>query len=149
MCGRVIQYKDPSTYGRALDATGSPNSPPRYNGAPGQDLLVVRSNPETGLPEIGVLRWGLIPNWAKDRKIAWKLINARSETIERMPAFRKAYASRRCLIPVDGFYKWRKIGKAKQPYMIAMKDREPFTLARLWENWKDPESGEWSARSRL
>src|SRR4051794_1754397 len=138
MCGRGVQYPGSSTYARALGAAGRPNVPPHYNGAPGQDLLVVRSHPDTGQPEVGVLRWGLIPSWAKDRKIAWRLITARCETRLRMPAFRKAYASRRCLIPVDGLYEWRKIGKAKQPYMIAMKDREPFTLAGLWENWKTP-----------
>jgi putative SOS response-associated peptidase YedK len=92
---------------------------------------------------LDLIRWGLLPSWAKDRKMAWKLINARAETVATATAFRKAFAERRCLVPVDGFFEWEKVGKEKQPYMIAMLDREPFTLAGLWENWKDPESGEW------
>jgi putative SOS response-associated peptidase YedK len=90
-----------------------------------------------------LIRWGLLPSWAKDRKMAWKMINARAETIAKMPAFKKAFQKRRCLIPVDGFFEWKKVGKQKRPYMIAMADRQPFTLAGLWENWKDPDTGEW------
>ena len=90
-----------------------------------------------------MIRWGLLPPWAKDRKMAWKMINARAETVSTAPAFRKAFAERRCLVPVDGFFEWEKVGKEKRPHMIAMLDRQPFTLAGLWENWKDPETGEW------
>ncbi len=76
--------------------------------------------------------------------MAWKMINARAETVATASAFKAAYGKRRrCLVPVDGFYEWRKIGSAKQPYAIGMADGEPFTLARLWENWKDPDSGKW------
>jgi putative SOS response-associated peptidase YedK len=71
------------------------------------------------------------------------MINARAESVATAAAFKKAFAKRRCLVPVDGFYEWRKVGKEKLPYMIAMAGVEPFTLAGLWENWKDPESGEW------
>jgi putative SOS response-associated peptidase YedK len=90
-----------------------------------------------------VLRWGLIPSWAKDRKVAWKFINARAETVATTGAFKTAFAKRRCLVPVDGFYEWRTVGKIKQPYAIGMADGQPFTLAGLWENWKDPDTGEW------
>jgi putative SOS response-associated peptidase YedK len=148
MCGRVIQYRDLDSYARAVGLRKAspdlPNAPPHYNGAPSQELLVVRREPHSGERRLSLIRWGLIPHWAKDSKIAWKLINARSDTIARTPAFRDAYRERRCLIPVDGFYEWKKIGKVKQPYFIGMKSGEPFTLAGLWENWKDPATGEWT-----
>src|SRR3954463_11476985 len=146
MCGRVAQTKNPTEYGSMLkvDFTkGMPNSPPHYNGAPGQDYLVARSHPETQAVTLDLIRWGLLPSWAKDRKIAWKLINARAETVATQSAFKKAFAKRRCLLPVDGFYEWQTVGKEKRPYLIGMADGSPFTLAGLWENWKDPESGEW------
>jgi putative SOS response-associated peptidase YedK len=85
----------------------------------------------------------LIPNWAKDPKIAYRTINARSETVDKAPSFRQAFKKRRCLIPADGFYEWRKTAKPKLPFAVTMKDGRPFTFAGLWENWKDPESGEW------
>jgi putative SOS response-associated peptidase YedK len=146
MCGRVIQARDPTLYTHVVGGEperGLPNTPPHYNGAPGQDYLIGRRHPETGARTLDVLRWGLIPSWAKDRKIAWKTINARSETVATTAAFKKAFAKRRCLVPVDGFYEWRTVGKVKQPYAIGMTDGQPFTLAGLWENWKDPDTGEW------
>jgi putative SOS response-associated peptidase YedK len=146
MCGRVVQKGDPSTYGSMLkvDFTrGIPNAPPRYNGAPGQDYLVARSHPETQAVTLDLIRWGLLPSWAKDRKMAWKLINARAETVATQSAFKKAFAKRRCLLPVDGIFEWQTVGKEKRPYLIGMVDGSPFTLAGLWENWKDPASGEW------
>lgn len=146
MCGRVAQTKNPVEYGSMLkiDFTrGIPNAPPHYNGSPGQDYLIARSHPETQDTTLDLIRWGLLPSWAKDRKIAWKLINAQAETVDKKPSFKKAFEKRRCLVPVDGFFEWKKIGKRKQPYMIAMADRAPFTLAGLWENWKDPSTGEW------
>jgi putative SOS response-associated peptidase YedK len=75
--------------------------------------------------------------------MAWKMINARAETVTTAPAFKKAFEKRRCLLPVDGFFEWKKVGKEKRTYMIAMANGEAFTLAGLWENWKDPDSGEW------
>jgi putative SOS response-associated peptidase YedK len=146
MCGRVVQAKDPTLYTHVLGGEPEralPNTPPHYNGAPGQDYLIGRLNPKTGERSIDVLRWGLIPSWAKDRKIAWRMINARAETVQTAPAFKKAYSKRRALLPVDGFYEWKKVGKEKRPYLIGMADGAPFTLATLWENWKDPDSGEW------
>ena len=106
---------------------------------------MIRRNPETGEWRLDLLRWGLIPHWAKDRTIAWRCINARSETVARMPAFREAYHNRRCIVPIDNFFEWRPIKgqKTKQPYAIAMKDGSPFGLAGVWENWKDPEVGQW------
>ena len=87
--------------------------------------------------------WRLLPDWAKDQKIAYRTINARAETVDKAPSFREAFAKRRCLIPADGFYEWRKTAKPKLPFAIAMKDGRPFTFAGLWENWKDPLTGEW------
>ena len=92
---------------------------------------------------LDALQWGLIPYWAKGPKIAYRTINARAETVDKAPSFRWAFAKRRCLIPADGFYEWRKTTKPKLPFAIGMKDGRPFTFAGLWENWKDPESGEW------
>jgi putative SOS response-associated peptidase YedK len=146
MCGRVVQHRELSGYARELGINLSgqvPNAPPHYNGAPSQDLLVLRRDPKTGEGRLGLLRWGLIPHWAKDKKIAWRLINARCETVGKTAAFKDAYRQRRCLIPVDGFYEWKKIGKVKQPFLIAMKSGDPFTLAGLWENWKEPATREW------
>jgi putative SOS response-associated peptidase YedK len=146
MCGRVVQAKDPTLYTHVLGGEPEgplPNTPPHYNGAPGQDYLVGRLNPKTGERSVDVLRWGLIPSWAKDRKIAWRMINARAETVQTAPAFKGAFSKRRALLPVDGFYEWKKVGKEKHPYLIGMADGAAFTLACLWENWKDPDSGEW------
>jgi putative SOS response-associated peptidase YedK len=86
------------------------------------------------------LRWGLIPYWCEDPKGGRKPINAKCETVDRLPMFRDAYCRRRCIIPVDGFFEWKAIKgqKAKQPYAIAMKDGKPFGLGGLWENWKEP-----------
>jgi hypothetical protein len=91
------------------------------------------------------LRWGLIPYWCQDPKGGRKPINAKCETVRNLPTFRDAYRRRRCIVPVDGFFEWKAIKgqKAKQPYAIAMKDGSPFGLGGLWENWKEPASGEW------
>ncbi len=149
MCGRVIQSSGPVRYGivEGMDLRDSRthNYPPRWNGAPSQDLLVIRHNHETGQVSLDPLRWGLIPYWCKDPKGGRKPINAKCETVATLPSFRDAYRRRRCIVPVDGFFEWKAIKgqKAKQPYAIAMKDGSPFGLGGLWENWKDPTSGEW------
>jgi putative SOS response-associated peptidase YedK len=118
---------------------------PRYNAAPSQNLLVIANDHETGEPSLELMRWGLIPYWIKDAKGGRKPINAKAETVANLPMFRTAYAKRRCIIPVDGFFEWHAIkeAKAKQPYAIAMKDGSPFGLAGIWDNWKDPETEEW------
>jgi len=144
MCGRYAITTAPEAIMRWFKITGTPpNFPPHYNAAPGQDLPVIRLSPETGERELGALRWGLIPYWSKDRKIAWKTINARGETVKTAPAFRSAYKSRRCLVPADAFYEWKANGKTKQPYAIATRHGHPFAFAGLWENWKDPTTQEW------
>jgi putative SOS response-associated peptidase YedK len=116
---------------------------PRYNIAPTQDAPVLRQRREPkGERTLQMLRWGLIPSWAKDTKIAAKLINARAESIAEKPSFRSAFRRRRCLVPADGFYEWRAEGTRKQPYLIARRDREPFAFAGLWERWtpKEPDA---------
>ena len=121
------------------------NYPLRWNAAPNQDLLVIRRNHETGVVSLDPLRWGLIPHWCQDPAGGHKPINAKCETVHRLPMFKDAYRRRRCILPVDGFYEWRAIKgqRAKKPYAIAMKDDKPFGIGGLWENWKDPVSGEW------
>lgn len=88
------------------------------------------------------MRWGLIPSWSKDALGAARMINARSETAATLPAFRDAMNYRRCLVPADGFYEWKRLGNAKQPYCFEVNDRALFAFAGLWEGWKDP-SGAW------
>ena len=118
------------------------NMQPRYNIAPTQDVAVVRLDAQ-GQREFVMLRWGLIPYWAKDMKIAFSTINAMAETLTTKPAFREAFAQRRCLVLADGFYEWIATGaKQKQPYLIRMLDQQPFAFAGLWERWKDRERGE-------
>ena len=116
---------------------GTPlNLRPRYNVAPSQDVAVVRANDHGRT--LAMLRWGLIPAWAKDSAIGHRLINARSETAAEKPSFRAAYRNRRCLIPADGFYEWRREGKTRQPWLFAMRDGAPFAFAGLWERWTVP-----------
>ena len=95
---------------------------------------------EGGRREIALLRWGLIPSWAKDEKFGARCINARAETVAEAPSFRAAFKARRCLIPADGFYEWQKVDEAKQPHRITMGNGGPFSFAGLWERWtKGPE----------
>ena len=149
MCGRVIQSSGPLRYaivdGMNVRDSRVHNYPPRWNAAPSQELLVIRRNHKTGEVSLDPLRWGLIPYWCKDPAGGRKPINAKCETVRDLPTFRDAYRKRRCIVPVDGFFEWKAIKgqKAKQPYAIAMKDGAPFGLAGIWENWKEPASGEW------
>jgi putative SOS response-associated peptidase YedK len=113
---------------------------PRYNIAPTQPIPIIRQNPKTPVRELSLLRWGLIPSWAKDSSGAAKMINARSETAGTKPAFRDALKLRRCLIPADGFYEWQKTGKEKQPYCFEIADGELFAFAGIWDHWRDPNS---------
>jgi putative SOS response-associated peptidase YedK len=149
MCGRVIQSSEPLRLAivDGLDVSDGwmQNVGPRYNAAPSQELLVIRQNPKTGERTLDLLKWGLIPNWCQDPKGGRKPINAKAEGVSMRPTFRDAYAYRRCIVPVDGFFEWRAIkgARAKQPYAIAMKNGSPFGLAGLWENWKNPSTEEW------
>jgi putative SOS response-associated peptidase YedK len=147
MCGRVVQASDPLRYA-FVDGLSVPDSwakPHSYNVAPSQLLYVIRENHETGERRLDLLRWGLIPHGCTDSDCGRKPINARAESVTRLPSFRAAYAKRRCIVPVDCFFEWRKVkgARAKEPYAVAMKDRTPFAIAGVWENWRQPQSGEW------
>ena len=145
MCGRVRLSSDVSEIRIAFRIPPErpiPNFPPSRNAAPTDSLPVVRFDAKAGQRSLDVLRWGLIPYWAKDLNVGFANINAKAEEIENRPAFRKALERRRCLVPVDNFYEWKKTATGKQPYAIALADRSIMALAGLWENWQSP-AGEW------
>ena len=121
------------------------NYPPRWNGAPSQELLVIRRNHKTGEVSLDPLRWGLIPVLVHGPEGRPQADQRQVRDRADLPTFRDAYRPRRCILPVDGFFEWKAIKgqKAKQPYAIAMKDGAPFGIAGIWENWKDPTTGEW------
>lgn len=138
MCGRYTLTVDASVLATLFDIGPLMEIEPRYNIAPSQLVPIVRANAQ-GEREWAVVRWGLIPSWAKDAKIGNRLINARAETAAKKPSFRSAYKHRRCLLPADGFYEWVKIGTGKQPNYIRFADGRPFSFAGLWESWTPPE----------
>jgi putative SOS response-associated peptidase YedK len=145
MCGRYRRTTREEELARiySIPVPKQPDLPVSYNIAPSQNVLAIRFNPETRERTLDQLRWGLIPHWAKDQKIAYRTINARAESVDKAPAYRQAFIKHRCLIPADGFYEWRKTAKPKLPFAIAMKGDRPFTFAGLWENWKDFETEKW------
>ncbi len=119
-----------------------PNLPPRYNVAPTQQVPIVRRARDDGDRKLAQARWGVVPFWAKDEKIGYKLINARAEGIDAKPSFREAFkCGRRCPIPGDGFYEWAKETKPKQPWHVTLKDDGPFAFAGLWERWEKAPEG--------
>ncbi len=109
---------------------------PSYNCAPSQALPVI-SNDNPGV--MSLYKWGLIPFWAKDPKIGYKLINAKAETINEKPSFRNSFRRKRCMVLCNGFYEWRKNGKEKTPYRIYLKQEKLFAMAGIWDEWKDAE----------
>lgn len=139
MCGRISQGFTWEELAERLDLIGAPvNLEARFNVAPGQYVQTVRL--EEGDRQLVQLLWGLIPSWAKEQKIAWKLINARAETAHSKPSFRGAYKARRCLVPVDGFYEWTDGKSGRQPWRIVHRDGAVLALAGLWESWRIPEN---------
>ena len=144
MCGRFTQRLSWAELHELMGLIGpSRNLRPRYNVAPGQDVAIVRAaepGPRSGGGHrLSMLRWGLIPAWARDPAIGSRLINARSETVAEKPAFRAAYRRRRCLVPADGFYEWQRRGGTRQPWLFGLRDNAPFAFAGLWERWAAPE----------
>lgn len=133
MCGRYTLKTPSRRIAEAFDLPEIPDREPRFNIAPTQLVLIVRN--EEGERVARMVRWGLIPFWAKDPSIGNKLINARSETVAEKPAFRQAFQKRRCLVIADGFYEWEKVGKVKQPWYYQVGDGGPFAFAGLWERW--------------
>jgi putative SOS response-associated peptidase YedK len=142
MCGRYASTL-PAEFVARLFATTNPipNVAPSWNVAPSQEAMVVRRHPDTGERNLGLLKWGLLPNWTKDPAKATRPINARSETIATSGMFRGAFAARRCLVPANAFYEWKAESGGKQPYAIARHDGEPLVFAGLWEGFRWP-SGE-------
>lgn len=141
MCGRFAFYSPSEATAALFGVSGAPDVKPRYNIAPTQDIAAIRVNTD-GMREFTMLRWGLIPFWAKDPSIGNRMINARAETVAEKPSFRAAYKSRRCLILADGFYEWHKEGDVKIPHFISLASGDPFAFAGLWEDWHARDSGE-------
>ena len=134
MCGRYTLSTPAGDLAQKFGVVGgTPSLQPRYNVAPTQEVAAVLAG--GGGRRLELLRWGLIPSWAKDPEIGNRMINARAETVAEKPSFRKAFRQRRCLIPADGFYEWQKTNNGKQPFYIRMKDGSPFAFAGLWESW--------------
>lgn len=139
MCGRFTRKESLQHLAEQLGLKALPPLPPRYNIAPSQLVVCVRTNPESQERECVELKWGLVPSWANDPSIGNKMINARAETVAEKPSFRKAFKQQRCLVLADGFYEWKREGKAKQPYYIRFKDHRVFAFAGLWERWEKQE----------
>ena len=141
MCGRFAFYSPSEAAAALFGVSTDIGVEPRYNIAPTQYLAAIR-NAESDGRELVMLRWGLVPFWAKDPAIGNRMINARAETVAEKPSYRNAYKHRRCIVLADGFYEWRRQGEAKTPYFISLASGQPFALAGLWENWQDKENGE-------
>ena len=136
MCGRYTLIADLGDLAQRFEFDGSDFSyDPGYNIAPTESVVTVR-NVESR--EAALMRWGLVPFWAKDPKIGARMINARAETVAEKPAFRNALKKRRCLVLADGYYEWQKTPAGKRPFRIIMHSGEPFAMAGLWETWNDP-----------
>ena len=140
MCGRFARFSDVHQMLGPLGVQWQGDLLPNYNTAPSQQVLAVRQ--QDGRREAVQLRWGLIPFWAKDKSIGYRMINARADGIADKPAFRQPFRQQRCLIPADGFYEWRHDGGRKQPYYIHRKDNQPLVFAGLWSRWEDRENRE-------
>jgi len=142
MCGRFQQQRPTSELAKIFDAEDLTDGPdPRFNIAPTDEASVVTQREEQRA--IVQYRWGLIPPWADDPRIASRTFNARAETVTTSPMFRDAFKKRRCLVPVDGFYEWHRDGKVRTPLTIFDPDGKPLALAGLWTGRQDPETGEW------
>ncbi len=141
MCGRFTLTSTPERLAQRFGLDEPPQVAPRYNIAPGQDVLAIRLDAETARRVAIHPRWGLVPSWAKDASIGARMINARAETVAEKPAFRAAFRARRCLVPADGFYEWAVRRGPNQAHYIAPRDAEPFGFAGLWERWVDPSGG--------
>jgi putative SOS response-associated peptidase YedK len=136
MCGRFV-FTDPSKIKKLMPEADTDQLriefAPNYNIAPSQNIPAVLND---GSNRVRLIRWGLVPSWAKDISIEYRMINARAETLTEKTSFRKLIKERRCLIFAEGFYEWKKLGKTKQPYFIHMKDSEAFAFAGLWDIWE-------------
>lgn len=141
MCGRYVQsssYADLEQYFQVDEVRErAVEHQPDYNVAPTREVPVVAVSEQRRV--LDLVRWGLVPSWAKDLSIGNRMINARAESVATKPAYRKAFERRRCIVPADGFYEWRRIeGRSKLPYYIRHADGTPLAFAGIWERWKDP-----------
>jgi putative SOS response-associated peptidase YedK len=134
MCGRYTLSTPAGRLAEEFQLDGSAEITPSYNVAPTQQVAAVLE--DEGGRRLEMLRWGLVPSWADDPDIGARMINARSETAPEKPSFRSAFRRRRCLIPADGFYEWKRENGGKQPYYFRMHDGRPFAFAGLWESWE-------------
>ena len=139
MCGRYSFNQVAEAIADKFQVKEVPPLSPRYNIAPTQQIATVSVSSESLERQFKMLRWGLIPSWAKDAKMGAKLINARAETVAEKPAFRAAFKKRRCLILADGFYEWHTQNGEKQPFYFRLENGEPFAFAGLWEHWEKGE----------
>jgi len=137
MCGRYNLFTSAAELNRLFGVMFADDLQPRYNIAPTQTVPVVRRLDNQR--RLTAMRWGLVPSWAQDIKIGYRMINARAETITEKNSFKTAFRRRRCLLPASGFYEWKKLdAKSKQPYHITLANGEPFAFAGLWESWRGP-----------
>ncbi|MDZ7594573.1 MAG: SOS response-associated peptidase [Thiobacillus sp.] len=137
MCGRYALKTPASELAARFGLDEMVDVAPRYNISPGTEIPTIRYSPE-GKRVMHLLRWGLVPHWAKDPGVGAKLSNARGETVAEKPSFRDAFNRRRCLVPANGFYEWKNEGRQKQPYYFSLKTGEAFALGGLWESWRAP-----------
>lgn len=138
MCGRYTLTIDAESLAEHFHLTTIKAYYPRYNIAPGQKVPVIGLN-NSGKRGLAFMRWGLIPRWAKEQSVGYKMINARAETVEKKPAFKDSFFHRRCLIPADGFYEWKNANGKKIPYRFILPDKSVFTFAGIWSSWTSPE----------
>jgi putative SOS response-associated peptidase YedK len=141
MCGRYASSRKPDDLVSYFEVEDPPEEvlDPSWNVAPTDKVYAVVQRERR---ELRVLRWGLVPSWAKDPKVGARFINARQETVATTAAFRVAYAKRRCILPADGYFEWQPVGGAKQPWFLTSQDRQPLAMAGLYEHWKAPD-GSW------
>ena len=143
MCGRFAAFQPVEAIRKLFGAVNSApaDARPSWNIAPSQRALAVRRHPETGERRIDLLSWGLVPHWTRNIRNARRPINARAETLATSPMFKPAFASRRCLVPVDAWYEWQVTPDGKRPFAFARTDRATMAFAGLWESWVTPGTG--------
>jgi len=154
MCGRYVSVSSPTILAERfkVEEVRVTEREPNYNVAPRAEVPVIAES--KGVRTLDLVRWGLVPSWAKDLSIGDRMINARAETITTSNAYKRAFERRRCIIPADGFYEWEKIAVAgrktpvKQPWFFRRRDGEPLAFAGLWEVWHDPNLGDDAPRVR-
>jgi putative SOS response-associated peptidase YedK len=138
MCGRILLTSSGRELAEAFDLAHAPELQPRFNIAPSQSAPTLTGS--SGARECAQRHWGLIPSWAKDPSVGYRMINARSESASEKPAFREALRHRRCIVPTNGFYEWTRNGRERQPHWFHGRDEAFLGMAGLWERWKSRES---------